>query len=99
LAGPVIFKGKNIVAATGDNPLDMLGSAQGFTGRGCGNRRTGGGQIIDGEAEVVIENRCSKLVTGQGILIPSHAANVIRASERAKILRTVFKSGYEGITV
>jgi len=56
-------------------------------------------QIIDGEAEVVIENRCSKLVTGQGILIPSHSANIIRASERAKILRTVIKSGYEGIIV
>ena len=56
-------------------------------------------QIIEGEAEVVIDNHSSNLVTGQGILIPSHAANVIRASNPAKILRTIIKSGYEGIIV
>lgn len=56
-------------------------------------------QIIEGEAEVVIDNHSNKLVTGQGILIPSHAANVIRASNPAKILRTIIKSGYEGIIV
>ena len=56
-------------------------------------------QIIDGEAEVVIDNHSNRLVTGQGILIPSHAANTIRANNPAKILRTIIKSGYEGIIV
>jgi len=56
-------------------------------------------QIIEGEVEVVIENSSSNLVTGQGILIPAHAANVIRAENPAKMLRTIIKSGYEGIIV
>jgi len=56
-------------------------------------------QIIEGEAEVIIDNQTNNLVTGQGILIPSHAANIIRSVKPAKILRTIFKSGYEGISV
>jgi quercetin dioxygenase-like cupin family protein len=54
-------------------------------------------QILEGEAEVVIDNDSNMLAAGQGILIPSHAANIIRASNPAKILRTIIKSGYEGI--
>ena len=56
-------------------------------------------QIIEGEVEIVIDNSSSNLVTGQGILIPAHAANVIRADNPAKMLRTIIKSGYEGIIV
>ena len=56
-------------------------------------------QIIEGEAEIVIENSSSNLITGQGILIPAHAANIIRATNPAKMLRTIIKSGYEGIIV
>jgi quercetin dioxygenase-like cupin family protein len=56
-------------------------------------------QIIEGEAEIVIDNSSSKLVTGEGILIPAHAANIIRADNPAKMLRTIIKSGYEGITI
>jgi len=56
-------------------------------------------QIIEGEVEIVIDNSSSNLVTGQGILIPAHAANIIRADNPAKMLRTIIKSGYEGIIV
>ena len=56
-------------------------------------------QIIEGEAEIVIDNSSSKLITGQGILIPAHAANIIRADNPAKMLRTIIKSGYEGIII
>ena len=56
-------------------------------------------QIIEGEAEVVIDNSSSNLVTGQGILIPAHAPNIIRADNPAKMLRTIIKSGYEGIII
>ncbi len=56
-------------------------------------------QIIEGEAEVVIDNSSNNLLTGQGILIPAHAANIIRAKNQAKVLRTIIKSGYEGIII
>lgn len=56
-------------------------------------------QIIEGEAEIVIENILSKLITGQGILIPAHAANLIRANNPVKMIRTIIKSGYEGIII
>ena len=56
-------------------------------------------QVIEGEAEIVIDNSSNRLVTGQGIVIPAHAANLIRANNPAKILRTIIKSGYEGIII
>jgi quercetin dioxygenase-like cupin family protein len=56
-------------------------------------------QIIEGEAEIVIDNISNSLVTGQGILIPAHSANIIRANNPSKMLRTIIKSGYEGIII
>ena len=56
-------------------------------------------QVIEGEAEIVIDNSSNKLVTGQGIMIPAHAVNVIRTNDPVKILRTIIKSGYEGIMI
>lgn len=50
-------------------------------------------QIIEGEAEFEIDNSSSNLVTGEGILIPAHAANIIRAHNPVKMLRTIIKSG------
>jgi quercetin dioxygenase-like cupin family protein len=54
-------------------------------------------QIIEGESEIVIDNLSAILETGQAILIPAHAANLIRAHNPSKMLVTVIKSGYEGI--
>ncbi len=55
-------------------------------------------QIIEGTAEVVIDNQPSLLQTGEGIIIPAHTSNIIKANGRFKMISTVIKSGYEGTT-
>jgi quercetin dioxygenase-like cupin family protein len=52
-------------------------------------------QIIDGNAEIIIDGISNLLNTGQSIVIPAHATNVVRANERFKMISTVIKSGYE----
>ena len=56
-------------------------------------------QIIEGESEIVIDNCSTILATGQAILVPAHAANLIRAINPSKMVITVIKSGYEGIII
>ena len=56
-------------------------------------------QIIEGESEIVIDNNSNILETGQGILIPAHSINLIRANNPSKMIITVIKSGYEGIII
>jgi quercetin dioxygenase-like cupin family protein len=52
-------------------------------------------QIIEGKAEVVINDIFNTLNVGQGIIIPAHTANIVNANERFKMILTVIKSGYE----
>ena len=52
-------------------------------------------QIIDGKAEIVIDGKSNLLSTGQGIVIPAHMSNIVKAKERFKMILTVIKSGYE----
>jgi quercetin dioxygenase-like cupin family protein len=52
-------------------------------------------QIIDGNAEIVIDGISNLLTTGQSIIIPAHASNIVRANERFKMISTIIKSGYE----
>jgi len=52
-------------------------------------------QIIDGNAEIVIDGISNLLVTGQSIIIPAHSSNIVRANERFKMISTIIKSGYE----
>ena len=52
-------------------------------------------QVIDGNAEVVIDDKSSMLATGDSIIIPAHTRNTIKANERFKMISTVIKSGYE----
>ncbi len=52
-------------------------------------------QIIDGKAEIIIDGQSIQLSTGQGIIIPAHRSNIIKAKERFKMILTVIKSGYE----
>ena len=52
-------------------------------------------QIIEGSAEIVIDGQSRLLQSGQGIVIPAHQANLIRANGRFKMIMTVIKSGYE----
>ncbi|CAN5269730.1 cupin domain-containing protein [soil metagenome] len=56
-------------------------------------------QVIDGKAEVVINEVSSQLNTGQSIIIPAHSRNIIKANERFKIISTVIKSGYEEVSL
>jgi quercetin dioxygenase-like cupin family protein len=52
-------------------------------------------QIIDGQAEIVINGKSHMLSTGESIVIPAHAPNLIKPSGRFKMIRTIIKSGYE----
>src|SRR5687767_5935159 len=52
-------------------------------------------QIIDGTAEVVINEKKFKLGLGEGIIIPAHAKHCVNANEQFKMISTVIKSGYE----
>ena len=52
-------------------------------------------QIIEGNAEVVIDDKSNLLETGQSIIIPAHSRNTIKANEKFKMLSTLIKSGYE----
>jgi quercetin dioxygenase-like cupin family protein len=52
-------------------------------------------QIIEGRAEIFIDNDSQTLETGQSIIIPAHSKNTIKANERFKMISTLIKSGYE----
>ena len=52
-------------------------------------------QIIDGKAEILINDIPSLLETGESIIIPAHARNTIKANVRFKMLSTIIKNGYE----
>jgi len=55
-------------------------------------------QIIEGNAEVVIDDKSIFLETGQSIIIPAHSRNTIKANEKFKMLSTLIKSGYEEVS-
>jgi len=55
-------------------------------------------QIIDGQAEVVINDKLHVLDTGESIIIPAHLRNSIKAKVRFKMIATIIKSGYEDMT-
>lgn len=52
-------------------------------------------QVIEGEADIVINGNSNLIRTGQLIVIPAHAPNFVRANGRFKMIMTVIKSGYE----
>lgn len=52
-------------------------------------------QIIEGRAELVISGKSSLLETGQSIVIPAHAPNLVKPNGRFKMILTIIKSGYE----
>lgn len=56
-------------------------------------------QIIDGRAEIVIDDTPNMLETGHAILIPAHSRNTIKANIRFKMLSTIIKSGYEDVSM
>lgn len=56
-------------------------------------------QVVEGKAEIVINNESHQLETGQSIIIPAHTRNIIKANVRFKIISTVIKSGYDSVSV
>lgn len=52
-------------------------------------------QIIDGAAEVRIDDKSILLKLGEGIIIPAHAKHSFTANEQFKMISTIIKSGYE----
>ena len=52
-------------------------------------------QIIDGQAEIVISGESNFLKTGESIVIPAHAPNLVNPNGRFKMIQTILKSGYE----
>lgn len=52
-------------------------------------------QIIEGRAEILINDSTQSLKTGEAIIIPAHSRNSFKANERFKMISTIIKSGYE----
>jgi len=52
-------------------------------------------QIIDGNAEIIIDGKSNFLQTGQSIVVPAHTPNFVNPNGRFKMIQTVIKSGYE----
>lgn len=52
-------------------------------------------QVIDGKAEVIIDDTSHSLETGQSIIMPAHIRNTVKANVRFKMIFTIIKSGYE----
>lgn len=52
-------------------------------------------QIIDGAAEVTINETKHSLKLGEGIIIPAKAPHCFNANEQFKMISTVIKSAYE----
>jgi quercetin dioxygenase-like cupin family protein len=52
-------------------------------------------QIIDGAADLTIDDNIYRLKLGDGIIIPAHAKHNFTANEQFKMISTVIKSGYE----
>lgn len=52
-------------------------------------------QVIEGEAEIVIDGERNILESGQGIIIPAHRSSLVKPNGRFKLVSTIIKSGYE----
>lgn len=52
-------------------------------------------QIIDGIAELTLNDKKLKLKLGDGIIIPAHSKHHFNANVQFKMISTVIKSGYE----
>lgn len=52
-------------------------------------------QVIDGTAEIIINEKKYKLKLGEGIIIPAHSMHRFNANEQFKMISTTIKSGYE----
>ncbi|MBL7835013.1 MAG: cupin domain-containing protein [Cyclobacteriaceae bacterium] len=56
-------------------------------------------QIIDGEAEIMVEDQSHFLKIGESFIIPAHVRNTIKANVRFKMISTIIKNGYDEVSV
>ena len=56
-------------------------------------------QIIDGNAEIIIDDKSFFLETGEVIIIPAHSRSTLKATCRFKMISTIIKSGYEEVVL
>jgi quercetin dioxygenase-like cupin family protein len=52
-------------------------------------------QILEGNAEIIIDHVSHKLSKEQAIIIPAHSSSSIKANERFRMMSTIIKSGYD----
>jgi quercetin dioxygenase-like cupin family protein len=52
-------------------------------------------QIIDGAAEIIIDDKRHMLGLGEGMIIPAHTRHCFNANQQFKMIATIIKSGYE----
>lgn len=55
-------------------------------------------EVIEGKAEIVVDDVSNFLETGQSIIIPAHSHSKLRSNTQFKILSTIIKSGYEEVS-
>lgn len=55
-------------------------------------------QIIDGQAQVVIDEQTFNLSIGESVVIPANTRNIIKANVRFKDISTIIKSVYEDVS-
>lgn len=56
-------------------------------------------QIIEGKANMMIDDKEFVLSLGEGIIIPAHSKLKFHANEQFKMVSTMIKSGYEGFWI
>ncbi|MEO8516126.1 MAG: cupin domain-containing protein [Flavobacterium sp.] len=56
-------------------------------------------QIIDGSAEITIDEKVHFLKLGERIIIPAHTKHCFNANVQFKMISTIIKSGYEEHTL
>lgn len=52
-------------------------------------------QVIEGNAQILINDDLFTLKSGEFIIVPAHSKNRIKANKRFKMISTIIKSGYE----
>lgn len=52
-------------------------------------------QVIEGKADIQIDEKSFQLNSGESLIIPANSKNTIKANERFKMISTIIKSGYE----
>lgn len=55
-------------------------------------------EVVEGDAEIIVDDVSNFLETGQSIIIPAHSNSTIKANKQFKILSTIIKSGYEEVS-